>query len=222
VAWLYRRIGVKIGEGVPLASAPATDGIERHFALPGWGHGGEDLCTAASRARCQGQLGIAEPHAGSSGSWGMQLTSIIPSLRHGRRGALPSPSLGDIPARKFVAEPIPCVRSACGHRRLCRASRSSPMCPCCSHRMARFRLRLEGCSAWRAGAQRPASAGREHSREGRAPTIAQGRTRADKTKVRRAGRVRPRVRCMLERQRLRGFERHAQSAPRSIVDGSLG
>ena len=96
----------------------------------------------------------------------MQLTSIIPSLRYGRRGALPSPSLGDIPARKFVAEPIPCVRSACGHRRLCRASRSSPMCPCCSHRMARFRLRLEGCSAWRAGAQRPASAGREHSREG--------------------------------------------------------
>jgi hypothetical protein len=155
VAWLYRRIGVKIGEGVPLASAPATDGIERHFALPGWGHGGEDLCTAASRARCQGQLGIAEPHAGSSGSWGMQLTSIIPSLRHGRRGALPSPSIGDIPARKFVAEPLPRVRSACGHRRLCRASRSSPLCPCCSHRMARFRLRLEGCSAWRAGAQRP-------------------------------------------------------------------
>jgi hypothetical protein len=45
-------IGVEIGQVVPLTSAPATDGIERHFALTGRGHGGENLCTAASRARC--------------------------------------------------------------------------------------------------------------------------------------------------------------------------
>jgi hypothetical protein len=65
-AWLYRRIGVEIGQVVPLASAPATHGIERHFALTGWGNGGEDLRTAASWAWCQGQLGIAETHAGFS------------------------------------------------------------------------------------------------------------------------------------------------------------
>ena len=70
LALAYRRIGVEIGQVVPLASAPATGGIERHFALTGRGNGGEDLRTAASRARCQSQLGIAEPHAGSSGSCG--------------------------------------------------------------------------------------------------------------------------------------------------------
>jgi hypothetical protein len=70
---LHRRIGIELRQIVPFTAAPTTGQIKRHFALSGWGDGGEYVVGAAAGAALL-RLNSGSPYA-------MKPSSL--SARHG-------------------------------------------------------------------------------------------------------------------------------------------